>query len=524
MRSSRNRRLHPWPVVLVAIIWAVLSACSNPPQPSAAPVPPETTSEPSGSGSPQQAATRAQTCIESRLNKSLALSAVGTLRAIMVFVDFPDAPQRESTGELFNLMAPTAMTWYSQASYGRLKLEIEASASWIRMPRTLSSYKPPSSLTVVPRDYFSDVIGVSDPVIDFSAFDMVLVVRPPTTEIYPGTIFSAPAGSGIIADGKELRHAALLSANLSAAVRPLSMTHEIGHLLGLPDLYDGRNRGTNPNASHGFVGAWDIMGDTRKGAHFMAWNTWKLGWLEREQVTCIEDGEVLATLTPLEHVGGHKAVFIRTEVGKGYSIEVREDSLLCSSGVLISRIDESASSGAGPVQVIAVQESQAAEIGRCGELYGAVLKAPPSNAAVFEDAGLGLSVEVLSATGSQFGVRVSKVAVPTAGATPMVGPSQVPMSDTLTLTFDARLPPGSVDGAPAGLTPYRLVLQGHTFASVAELQTALSAVPQLPDGVGIRSPNYILIYMPPGTPAQQYVVTIRLPDGRTASTSIDHVP
>ena len=59
---------------------------------------------------------------------------------------------------------------------------------------------------------------------------------------------------------------------------PKIINHETGHAISLPESYNGSITSGN---IHNFVGGWDLMGNIAGHApEYMAWNKWKLGWLD----------------------------------------------------------------------------------------------------------------------------------------------------------------------------------------------------------------------------------------------------
>jgi len=94
-----------------------------------------------------------------------------------------------------------------------------------------------------------------------------------------------------------------------------TIAHELGHVLGLPDLYD-RSRGVEPEHRHWVVGCWSLMAAGSWGCgtenreawvrptHMGAWEKTQLGWLsDIEEVEPALIQEI--TLTPVissEHV------------------------------------------------------------------------------------------------------------------------------------------------------------------------------------------------------------------------------
>ena len=181
----------------------------------------------------------------------LPLAAGRDLSAVMFFVDFSDVRATESTSQLHNKLVPNARAWYAEVSHGRATLDVNPVHRWFRMARSS-------------RDY-----GIQN----------VYVVAAHGSALQRSPAFHAMPGDGISADGVEIRH----SATFGEDVREASpqrygsnvVVHETGHLLGLPDLYDGA--ATDYSRVFRFAGEWDAMGSTNTGAHFLAWHKWKLG-------------------------------------------------------------------------------------------------------------------------------------------------------------------------------------------------------------------------------------------------------
>lgn len=141
------------------------------------------------------------------------------------------------------------------------------------------------------------------------------------------------------------------------AQKATTVAHELGHVLGLPDLYD-RSRGVEPEHRHWVVGCWSLMAagawgcgsDDRvawvRPTHMGAWEKEQLGWLsEIEEVGTVLLREFsLAPVISSEHV-----LKIPLETGElpdtneyllmEYRAKQGFDSDLPSSGVLIYHVD-----------------------------------------------------------------------------------------------------------------------------------------------------------------------------------------
>ena len=139
-----------------------------------------------------------------------------------------------------------------------------------------------------------------------------------------------------------------------------TIAHELGHVLGLPDLYD-RTRGIEPEERLWVVGCWSLMAAGSWGCgtpdedpwvrptHMGAWEKEQLGWLSEVQVVQDVLGAELA-LEPVIQSG--RALKIPLDFGADadsneyllveYRTKAGFDLDLPSSGILIYHIDPTA--------------------------------------------------------------------------------------------------------------------------------------------------------------------------------------
>jgi M6 family metalloprotease-like protein len=349
---------------------------------------------------------------------SLLPLAVGTdLSAVMIFVDFSDVRATESTAQLHNRLVPNARAWYAEVSHGRATLDVTPVHRWFRMARGSRDYGIQNGLTFGEhKDYVADAIAAADADVDFSRYRIVYVVAARGSALQRSPAFHAMPGDGISADGVEIRH----SATFGEDVREVSpqrygsnvVVHETGHLLGLPDLYDGA--AADYSRVFRFVGEWDAMGSTNTGAHFLAWHKWKLGWIDQTQLTCLRGpGEVTATISPAAAAGGLKAVVVPTGPSTAFVIEARrrvgQDARLCEEGVLIYTVDAMVHSGDGPVRVQPAQPARNPDLANsCGALYNAPFDRAAGEDAQFQNRAAGLTVDVLGSSRAGYRVRVTR--------------------------------------------------------------------------------------------------------------------
>jgi len=119
--------------------------------------------------------------------------------------------------------------------------------------------------------------------------------------------------------------------------------HELGHDLGLPDLYvDGSGSQRDPFDgkvdAYPAVGHWGIMSQINSPSHdFLGWEKWQMGWIDDSQVNVIrENGTTTHALTASSVPGGNKLVVIPgPKTGVAYVVEYKR-----AAGVEIAPIKE----------------------------------------------------------------------------------------------------------------------------------------------------------------------------------------
>jgi len=355
---------------------------------------------------------------EGTTNVALPLRPAGKISAVMLFVDFSDLHATESTTALYDRLVPHSRAWYEEVSYGRVQLGVTAVSHWLRMPRSLREYGLGDGISWPEhRSYIADAVAAADSEVDFSRYQIVYVVAAKHTHVERSPAFQAYPGSGIEADGSELRYGATFFDDTRSDARYAAnvFIHETGHIFGLPDLYDV------PNPTYWrlfrYAGGWDTMSWNEPGGHFLAWEKWKLGWLDPAQLACVEGpGELTTTIAPLERPGGLKAVVVPTGISSAFVVEARrrigQDARLCDDGVLVYSVDAGRPSGAGPVHVYAAQRDTDGELrDRCGPLYNATYDRAKGEVSRFADASAGLSVQVLSSGANGYRVKVTRTSL-----------------------------------------------------------------------------------------------------------------
>jgi hypothetical protein len=286
---------------------------------------------------------------EGRPDPTRAVAASGTLRVAMLFIAPGGIQPAESPAELYGELAPPTQRWFQAASYGRARLELTALRTWLRVDEAS----------------VGAAVDAAAGQLDLSRYDAVAAVLPQETRGSASHAEIVPVGP--------VRYGVVLAPHPTPATGRAPqlwtvLAHELGHVLGLPDLYVTAGNG----AESLYAGPWDPMSQPL-GQNLLAWHAWSLGWIGSANVACIFTGTREATLTPLETTGGLKALLLPQGGQSVIVVEARQktglDANLCSEGILVYTVQIDAVPKAAPVRVLGNAAS-----GACGALSNAPLK------------------------------------------------------------------------------------------------------------------------------------------------------
>jgi hypothetical protein len=88
---------------------------------------------------------------------------------------------------------------------------------------------------------------------------------------------------------------------------------------------------------------------------YLAWERWHAGWIDDEQILCLESDSV-AELTRIEAEGGTKAAIVPVGPTEAVVVESRRavgyDLALTREGAVVYLVDTSIESGQGPIRVV----------------------------------------------------------------------------------------------------------------------------------------------------------------------------
>ena len=285
------------------------------------------------------------------------LPTTGNVHATVLFTDFSDAAATRTPQNAFALISPTAESYYRAVSYGKMNLVLDPTYVWIRMSKPSTAYGWESLTFNAHKAYIQEAINLAGTSVNYSASDAVVVIsNPDAGALSNGPAFVPNPGDGVIAGGKLISSAATSGRDL-LFWGAYWLNHEMGHTMGLADLYAAAGSGT-----HRFVGVFSMMGLIAGPAReYFAWERWNIGWITDDQVTCAPSGTTTTTLTPVERTGGMKLVVVPTGPKTAVLVESRRvegyDGTGFTPGVLVYYIDTSIASAAGVLRVLPVNDA-----------------------------------------------------------------------------------------------------------------------------------------------------------------------
>ena len=259
------------------------------------------------------------------------LPSFGTIKALIIPVDFEDVVGQRPPAEEFTPMTDGMNEFYYKMSGNRVKFDYQVLKNWVRMPVSSTFHKLGVWGQGDAWAYWKLAVETADPLVDYSQFDVVYVLSP--REIPWSSIAYGPAGplnsSGISTDDGPITNITLSGAdawqNLAQGSAWRWISHETGHLFGLHDLY------VSPGDA--VYGTWDLMSDNWSvgASELNSWNRYLLGWLTDSQIECLNANDLNATgvtkvINPLERINDStKSIVIRLSSSKILVIESRRN-------------------------------------------------------------------------------------------------------------------------------------------------------------------------------------------------------
>jgi len=349
--------------------------------------------------------------------RDAGVRGIGTLHAVVLFVDFPNAPATETPQSAFATATDGASQYYAAQSYGRLKITFTPIFKWYRMSKPDADYGFGRGQFTFDEQlaYMQEAADLANADVDFSNYQLLYVVatkNASTIDYSPAFDPNRDPSFAVKEDGNLIYGGATIGSDIyTPGWGWRVLAHETGHVFGMPDYYDIPNFDpSNYQQQFHYAGGWTIMSWDQTGAEFFAWDKYREGWIDPSQIRCQDTaGSTTATITPVEKPGGIKMIVAKTGPSTAVVAEVRSltggDAGLCSSGVLVYTLDARAPSGEGPLQIQTPHPgdpNDAADVNKCAILWDAPLQAGESWA------GSSVTVQVLAANpDGSYNVRVT---------------------------------------------------------------------------------------------------------------------
>jgi len=259
---------------------------------------------------------------------------LGTLRILAIRVDFSDQPM-DSTELYFERLLFFQNEHYEGISAGQLTLQSSLAPSVYRMPQPMAYYGLDDSIGVRQAVLARDAVQAADPFVDFEDYDQVVLFHAgpgQESDVLNNSLeqiwsvffrmedfaYYLPGGGAergirtndLTADGDTIFVADMamypeLESQDGFAFSPVGVVcHELGHALGLPDLYDTVAPENQVFAESQGIGSWDLMAAGTWNANgfvpaeFSAWSKVSLGWIDPIVVTTDQE---MVSLMAVEH-------------------------------------------------------------------------------------------------------------------------------------------------------------------------------------------------------------------------------
>lgn len=324
----------------------------------------------------------------------------GSLRIAVIYVEFPDAARRSPVSELHKKIEDHVSQIYSEMSYGKLSIDLIPSSDWIMMDKPSARYnilqQEADNSSVV--NYVSEAVRKADPGIDFSGIDAVAVFA---TELADGVAgdFQLTLPDRIPTDEGSGVFSTIVTGGdwWQELVDPMILAHEIGHVVGLQDLYYGDSEDTFEDGNK-FVGYFDFMSYGYSDSYaptLLGWDRWRLGWISDSQVVCAKPSEgTEVNVNALQSGTGTTLIVLPLSETRAIVIESRRpigwDRQLVESGALVYLVDTAVNTTEGPIQILA-------------DMFGDGFSAAPLSAGEYVDA---LSYTITSLEAAAWGDRI----------------------------------------------------------------------------------------------------------------------
>ena len=276
---------------------------------------------------------------------------LGNVNLAIIYTTYTDAPGDDRAfNEYEKVQFPEVAKFYSNSSYGRLKITLTTNNKYYNISKPSASYNLEAmNQTSRFSEVATDAVNAAKGDYDFSKIDAILVVMPSSAK----AVDLGAMGVRINEGGKTFYQgitAAYINPSDKKPVFPRFLVHEMGHNFGL----------LHPLSQQTGYG-WDVMAwEEVPGADLFGWEKFILKWIDPKQVNCLT-GIPSASITSYVEATGiasenTKMNIVRLSESKALVVESRRKSEVdeltpSEEGVLVYTVDVNLGSNRAPIKL-----------------------------------------------------------------------------------------------------------------------------------------------------------------------------
>jgi M6 family metalloprotease-like protein len=276
---------------------------------------------------------------------------LGNVNLAIIYTTYTDAPGDDRAfNEYEKVQFPEVAKFYSNSSYGRLKITLTTNNKYYNISKPSASYNLEAmNQTSRFSEVATDAVNAAKGDYDFSKIDAILVVMPSSAK----AVDLGAMGVRINEGGKTFYQgitAAYINPSDKKPVFPRFLVHELGHNFGL----------LHPLSQQTGYG-WDVMAwEEVPGADLFGWEKFILKWIDPGQVNCLT-GIPSASITSYVEATGiasenTKMNIVRLSESKALVVESRRKSEVdeltpSEEGVLVYTVDVNLGSNRAPIKL-----------------------------------------------------------------------------------------------------------------------------------------------------------------------------
>lgn len=300
----------------------------------------------------------------------------GKVNVALVFLEWGDLKGTSADRSYWLEQASMFEDFYYMVSEGKLDIEIKPSTRWFNVGPTYVDYKMSQaqdggdwrSKDIMQRNG-NAFISASDPSYDFTGVDAIIFAIPTAKDVFE----TGPHAFGHNKQNPLRTNEGVIYDWISAGTwfiqhdaQPswVYYAHEFGHSMGLIDFRDATKGDQREKYLNNPMGGYEIMDNQGGPTRTMtAWVRWLQGWLDDNQVTCIDSNTITNNtyrLDTLNDVGAdNKAIVIKTSATTAIVVESRRwdakfDVPVVNSkdGLIVYTVDATKGHSEGPLRLV----------------------------------------------------------------------------------------------------------------------------------------------------------------------------